>query len=226
MQVDKFKSEGILMLDPLTSSQVDDVLTYLKSKPVFCGRHVVQGDTKFSTWDEAKASNVLCWKLGDVVTAPHLLERALATIDFAAEYLGTPTPYLYSMNIFVTRPGQAVRPDIQDWHRDTDDKKFLPMFFYLTDVGPDARQELRVDDRVCAIEGPRGTTFFSDTMREHRGLKPQHTERIIGWARWGVSNPPPSYTWDKLSAIPAAALGDRYPIAARLQESLKLLVTP
>ena len=138
---------------------------------------------------------------------PHVLERALAEIDFAAEYLGAP-PLLYSMNFFATRPGQPVRPDIQAFHRDTDDVKFLPMFFYLSDVGEDARQELRVDDRVVGIEGKRGTVFFSDTMREHRGLKPVTGERIIAWARFGVSNPP-----EVVQMGPASA--DRRPAARR-----------
>ena len=223
-RVDAFRRDGFLMLDPLTGGQVDKVLSFLKGRQVFNGRHVVQGDTTgFSSWDAAAGSNVLAWTLGDAVLAPHLLERALATRDFAAEYLGVETPYLYSMNVFLTRPGQAVRPDIQDFHRDGDDIRFLPMFFYLTDVGPDARQELRFDGKTIFIEGPRGTTFFSDTMREHCGLKPQHNERIIAWARWGITAPPPSYLWDKLAAIDAALLGDRYPTDPALRESIKLL---
>jgi hypothetical protein len=140
-----------------------------------------------------------------------------------AEYLGVETPLLYSMNCFVTRPGEAVRPDIQDFHRDADDVKFLPMFFYLSDVGKDGRQELRIGDHVVGIEGKRGTVFFSDTMREHRGLKPMTDQRIVAWARFGISNPPESYKWDRLQPIDKALLGERYPADARLRESIKLL---
>lgn len=222
--VDVFRAEGWLDLPSLSPHQVDEVLGFLKSREVFNGRHVVQGDTEgFSSWEAAAGANVLCWRLGDAVTAPHLLERALGMTDFAAEYLGVETPLLYSMNVFCTRPGQPVRPDIQDWHRDSDDVRFLPMFFYLTDVGPDARQELRFDGREVAIDGPAGTVFLSDTMREHRGLKPQTSERIIAWARWGVSDPPASYQWDRLVPIDAALLGDRYPADPRLRESIKLI---
>lgn len=224
-EVEQFRREGFRRLDPLSGRQVDEVLGYLKSRPVFNGRHVVQGDVSgFSSWDDAAGSNVLAWTLADAVLMPHVLERALAMTDFAAEYLGVPIPLLYSMNVFCTRPGQPVRPDIQDWHRDQDDYRFLPMFFYLTDVGPDARQELRVDGREIGIDGPRGTVFLSDTMREHRGLKPQHSERIVGWARWGVSDPPESYKWDKLEATDRALLGDRYPSDPRLRESIHLVV--
>ena len=223
-RIEAFRERGVLMLEPLSSEQLDETLGFLKSREVFNGRHVVQGDVSgFSSWEAAAGSNVLCWRLGDAVLAPNLLERALGMTDFAAEYLGVDVPLLYSMNVFCTRPGQPVRPDIQDWHRDTDDVRFLPMFFYLTDVGPDARQELRVGDKVESIEGPRGTIFLSDTMREHRGRKPQTAERIVAWARWGISNPPASYQWDKLGPIDAALLGGRYPQDSRLRESIRLL---
>jgi hypothetical protein len=223
-RVQRFQREGWLNLDPLTNQQVDEVLTWLRSRPVFVGRHVVQADTEFTTWDAAADANVLCWTLETAVLAPHLLERALAEFDFAAEYLGTPNPLLYSMNVFVTRPGQPVRPDIQDFHRDTDDVKFLPMFSYLTDVWSDACQQIRVDNEVLVIEGLRGTTFFSDTMREHRGLKPQRNERIIAWARWCVSDPPASYKWDKLAPADARLLGDRYLAQPpRIRNAMKLV---
>lgn len=223
-RIDDLRRAGTIMLDPLTPAQVGEVLAFLKGRDVFNSRHVVQGDVDgFSSWEAAAASNVVAWRLGDAVLCPHLLERALAMTDFAAEYLGVATPYLYSMNVFCTRPGQPVRPDIQDWHRDGDDVRFLPMFFYLTDVGPDARQELRFEGGGAAIEGPAGTTFFSDTMREHRGLKPRRAERIIAWARWGISDPPASYQWDRLQPIDKALLGERYPADQRLRESIKLL---
>ena len=222
--LDTFRTNGFLMLPPFSEIQVDEIMGYLKSREVFSGRHVVQGDTEgFSSWDDAAGANVLCWRLADAVLAPHIFERAIGMFDFAVEYLETDKPYLYSMNIFGTRPGLANRPDIQDFHRDTDDSKFLPMFFYLTDVGADARQELRVGDQTVGIEGPRGTVFLSDTMREHRGLKPQTSERIIGWARYGISCPPESYCWDKLAPVDAALLGDRYPADPRLREAIKLV---
>ena len=121
-RIDDLRRAGTIMLDPLTPAQVGEVLAFLKGRDVFNSRHVVQGDVDgFSSWEAAAASNVVAWRLGDAVLCPHLLERALAMTDFAAEYLGVATPYLYSMNVFCTRPGQPVRPDIQDWHRDGDE---------------------------------------------------------------------------------------------------------
>jgi hypothetical protein len=223
-RVEAFKSSGVLVLDPLTPQQVEDALHWLHNRPVFVGRHVVQGDTEFTTWTNAAQANVLCWTLETAVLTPGILERALAEIEFASEYLGVETPYLYSCNFFCTRPGEPVRPDIQEFHRDTDDVKFLPMFFYLTDVGMDGAQELRTHSTYnTVVIGDAGKVFFSDTMREHRGLKPQHSERIVGWARWGISDPPESYKWDRLQPIDARLLGDRYPVSPRLQEAIKLI---
>lgn len=225
--VSSFRDTGYRYIGDLTERQLAETWAFLKSREVFNGRHVVQADTTgFSSWEDAAAANVICWRMGDAVLAPHLLEFALAWTDFAAEYLGVATPLLYSMNVFTTRPGEIVRPDIQDWHKDSDDVRFMPMFFYLSDVGDDGAQELRNDagEIIAHITGPAGTVFLSDTMRDHRGLKPQNAERTIAWARWGVSDPPPSYVWDRLESIDKALLGDRYPTDARLQESIKLIV--
>lgn len=79
------------------------------------------------------------------------------------------------------------------------------------------------DGRVHHISGPAGTTFFSNTMLEHRGLPPTQ-ERIMFWARWGVSDRPASYGWDKLHPVPSEGIPD-YPSDPRLRESLRLLIT-
>lgn len=214
---------GFAKVDPLLVDDAEEALAYLKSRPVYPGNHVLSNTGAPGPWEQHVEANVVCWHMHDAILAPHLWERALGLTPVAAQYLETSTPWLYSINAFCTRPGQPVRPDIQDWHRDSDDVKFLPLFCYLTDVGEDGAQQLRAPSGDLSITGPVGTTFFSNTMLEHRGLKPIHEERIVWWARWGVSPEPASYVWDKLEPLPKERLGDRYPKDPWLQNSIRLV---
>ena len=216
---------GYARVPPLSDDQVDDVRHYLSMQPIYPGCHVRHGAGPATRWDRRGESAVACWDMQDAILAPHLLELALRQTDDVAEYLGVDVPLLYSINAFCTQPGTDVRPDIQDWHRDADDAKFLPLFVYLTDVGDDAAQQVRGSRGEHSITGSRGTAFFSNTMLEHRGLRPKTSERIIWWSRWGVSDPPASYLWDGLRPINNAMLGNRYPTDPRLQQSIRLVAS-
>lgn len=175
-------------------------------------------------------SECYCTGMDAVILAPALLERGLAVRDVAAAFLHTPTPFAYSMNAFWTRPGPAgTRPDIQEFHRDMDDPAgFLAMFVYLTDVlrDEDGPHELKGPDGAARrVYGPAGTMFLASTYNEHRGIKPSRagSARGIAWLRWGLSDPPPSYVWDRNEPISAALLGARMPADPVLRHSLHLL---
>ena len=175
----------------------------------------------------------------DVVTAPNFFELALATYSAAQEYFGE-LPLLYSVNAFWTQPasGQLPYVDTHYWHRDGDDRKQLVMFMFGTDGGVHRYQrgshcltdaELGYDpaepppERVATVTGKAGTVFFADTSGLHvgdRALAP----RLLLWARWGVSDPPESYRWDRLEAVPRDLLGDRYPADEALQRAIRLVV--
>ena len=177
--------------------------------------------------EEAAASEYVCVETADAIMAPHLLERGLLTIDVAAAYLGRDPPVGYSMNAFWTRPGPAFQADIQGFHVDTDDDRFLAMFVYLTDVLDDdcGPHDLEGPDSIVrTMRGPAGTAFLADTRLRHRGRKPQRGERGIAWFRWGVSDRPPANVWDKIEPVAAERMGQRYPQDSRLREAVKLLV--
>ena len=219
--LDEFNEAGVTMLPPLSASQTAAAVSHLKSRPVRPGCHVWHAAGAPRPWDDALSETVLCWHHYDVMSAPHLLKHALAQTNLAAQIVGRDPPILYSINAFCTRPANHLRPDIQDWHRDSDDTKFVPMFVFLTDGNV---QEVRRDDGAeVRVTGPAGTSFFSNTMWNHRGLLPTQ-ERILFWARWGVSEPPESYKWDNLHPVPSEGIPD-YPSDPRLRESLRFLVT-
>jgi hypothetical protein len=227
----ELRQSGVARLEPMTVDEVGQTNAWLMSRPVFRDAHVPQtarnrGDFLPVDRSLTGASEYVCVHTDAAILAPHLLERGLATIDLAAEYLGRDPPVGYSMNAFWTRPGPTIRSDIQEFHRDADDARFLALFFYLTDVSTpeDGAHDLRgPDGTVHTVVGPAGTVFLADTSNEHMGRKPRRRERGIAWFRFGVSDRPPAGVWDKIEPIEAARLGERYPADPRLREAIKLL---
>lgn len=79
------------------------------------------------------------YRLQDTLAAPGIAEAftARAMVSVARDYLGF-DPVIYSVNAFWTLPGHE-RVGIQKWHRDFDDRpgKFLTLFLFLTETGPE-----------------------------------------------------------------------------------------
>jgi hypothetical protein len=239
--LDRLRKQGFAVLDPLTPDDFRELDGYLRSLPVYLDAHVPA--TAHNRRDaginvipnipvprsQSGASECVCIPTSDAIRAPFLFERALALTDIAAAYLGRDPPVCYSANAFWTRPGPAsTRPDIQEFHVDTDDDRFLVMFVYLSHVFDDADgpQDLYgPGDVLYTIRGQAGTVFLADTSRLHRGRKPTSGERGIAWFRWGVSDRPPANVWDRVEPIPVADMGGRYPDDLRLRESMRLLVS-
>ncbi len=216
----------------LSPEKIAETNTFLLSRPVYADAHVPQTARNLHRGpvgrNDAQTSECLCVHTWDAIRAPHLLEIALEYTPFAAEYLDVERSVAYSMNAFWTRPGPAAtRADIQELHCDQDDDRFLAMFVFLTDVltDEDGPQELAGPNNILRrIYGPAGTVFLSDTMRPHRGLKPRSRERGIWWFRWGISERPAAYVWDKIEPLEARCLGNRYPTDTATRDLLRLLI--
>lgn len=230
------RTTGFAVLSPLDG--IEETNAFLLSRPVYVDAHVPQtarnrprlsDDTTRFERRLAENSECVCVHTDDAILAPNIFERALAMTDVAAAYLDCEPPVAYSANAFWTRPGPApLRDDIQAFHVDRDDVRFLAMFVYLTDVlaAEDGPQDLEGPDGVVrTIFGPAGTVFLADTSRSHRGRKPLQAERGLAWWRWGVSERPEANRWDKIEPVAAARLAGRYPEDLRLRESIRLLVT-
>lgn len=228
------RAVGFAVLHPLDG--IGETLDFLLSRPVYIDAHVPQtarnrgGPRCDRTHPFAAESECVCVHTDDAILAPHVMERALGLTDVAAAYLDCEPPVAYSANAFWTRPGPApTRGDIQEFHVDSDDERFLAMFVYLTDVlsDVDGPQDLYGPDGVCrTITGPAGTVFLADTSRMHRGRKPLHRERGLAWWRWGVSERPEANRWDQIEPVASSRLAGRYPSDLRLRESIRLLVRP
>lgn len=244
--LDDLARQGYAMVEPLTTAQVADVMKFLKGRLIYPDCHVRYNAGKPAPFDTFPDKHVLCSHNHDVMKAPHMFEHALKYTDVAARFLGVDPPVMFSCNVFWTRPGGEVRPDIQAFHRDIDDVRFLPLFILLTDVTTweDGAQEIQYPPvpegqtpNVQRIMGPAGTAWLADTSNLHRGILPRYNERAISWWRWGVTPDPKAaiaegripghaYVWDLLDPMKPYRLGPgRYPTDPRLRESIKLLVS-
>lgn len=219
----------------LGCAQAREIADYLRASPCYPGHVKVYGDGVARPFDEtAEMTDVWCHDMETIVLAPYVWDLAISMLPTVARYLDA-RPHLYSMNAFWTRPSDAPpRVDLQSWHRDQDDSKFLALFIYGTDVlnehdGPHLFKvgtHLGKDDGgiVHPVYGPAGTAFLADTRGLHMGLKPINRDpRLLIWARWGVSERPWSYGQDQLSPVDAGLLGDRYPADPETRDLVRLV---
>jgi hypothetical protein len=199
---------------------VKEIREYLAPLRVWANAHVRRlsgglGPTTEDLLVEGYHGNSLaCYDLATAVRAPMLLPYALSLAPLAEEYLEH-EPVLYSMNIWWALPAGNLRPETQAWHRDSDDTKFVVVFFYLTPVDTDGQHQYIVgshrdeamqpsEERTITYGGPAGTVFVEDGRGLHRGLKPEKRPRLAAWARFGVSDHPLSYGVDGLEPCEAS----------------------
>ncbi len=223
--IDDLNRDGIIVLSH--RMDVTRFVDYLSRCPVY-ENHVRQGKEEKGPLG---SHPWMCHYMHDVIMAPDWFEIALTYTSFAEAYLDQ-DPVLYSLNVFYTEPGVEPKGDIQDWHRDSDDTNFLALFLYCTDVLTkyDGPHQFKTGSHLGAengpvkqVYGPKGTMFFTASKGFHRGLVPKSGRRMIAWARWGVSERPPAYDWDKLSPLPRELLGNRYPDDLLLQKQIRLV---
>ena len=220
--------QGISRLTPIPHGAVQEIRDALAPLPQWQG-HVKKQGTPIG-----ENPTATCWQQADVIRIPHLFELALDLLSIVEGYLGE-EPVLYSFNVFTTYPkeGQG-QGDIQEFHTDKDDRKFVACFLYLTDVYREedgahqfqqgTQQGKAESGSIRTMLGPAGTTFLSDTSGFHRGLRPEAAPRTVAWIRWGVGDPPSAVVWDSLTPIDKALLGDRYPTDERVQRIVRWVV--
>jgi len=230
---------GIIKTKPRMSEQmVGEYRKYLSAKPVYRAHTKAYSDGVGTTVDDAlEKSEVACYDMASVITAPHVWEMGVLYLRAAEAYFNEPAK-IYSLNAFWVGPGKADIQGIQNWHRDQDDRKFLALFIYGSDVleeadGPhlfkkgthvrNGNGDSAVEDgEVETIYGPAGTMFLADTFGFHRGIKPARGKRLLSWVRYCVSEPPAIHAFDHPEPAPLAAMAGRVP--AELEERVRMVV--
>ncbi len=141
----------------------------------------------------------------DVIAAPHLLEFANRPeiLAIAEAFLGC-RPTIGYIAAWWSYPTAVGPQQAENFHRDVDDWKFLKLFVYLTDVGPDNGPHINMrgsaqkdalrkirrfeDDEVLVElgaethmvnEGLAGTGFFENTSGVHKGQPVKAGNRLM-----------------------------------------------
>jgi len=124
----------------LADEQVGEILAFLSERPVV-GDYVASGaDTPLLDKTAAQTSDLphVSYPLKDVLLAPHLLELANSRfmLGLAQSYLGC-VPTLYLVNLMIAHPNREPTANVQTFHRDHDDYRFVTLFVFLSDIERD-----------------------------------------------------------------------------------------
>jgi hypothetical protein len=222
----KLRQDGYALLPTVARARVDRIRAYLRDEDV------LDADGRRQRFERLPyGMATAAYSLGTVLGCPDVCElvNAVPVLDLAARYLGC-KPTLSSLGIRWSLPGGRTPSDIQHFHRDVDDWRFIKVFVYLTDVaengGPHTyvvgshrttgRMRVRAYDRedvsrrygaqnVQAITGPAGTSFVADTYGIHMGSVPAEQPRLILQAQYSLL-PIYAFRYDPVKASGAAVM--------------------
>jgi hypothetical protein len=203
----RLEKKGLIALPALVTPEwVDKVRAYLDGKEV-----VAKGKTMplnqitpdVTIADYSLLTVMSCPLIVALINAPEVL-------SLAGAYLGC-CPTLSSVGLRWSFPSNAEASDVQRFHRDPDDWRFVKLFVYLTDVdessGPHvyvqgshrANVEIRArshdlaqiekrfgPDAAKTVMGPRGTAFMADTAGIHMGKPPSDRPRLMLIAQYSL----------------------------------------
>ena len=136
----RLRDEGCAALGQLLDeSQCREIEDYFRARPCFNTHVPVYSDQiPRSLADGRRAGHYGSYRWSDIAPAPHLVETALRPdlLALASDYLGC-LPTIYSIHAWWTFAAKPTPAQTHRVHRDLDDFRFLAVFIYLTDVGPD-----------------------------------------------------------------------------------------
>ena len=186
----------------LDDAQCDDIRNYLRDKLLFDRDRVQDG---FALAGARPGVRVADYHLRDVIACPHILALANSPplLGLAARYLGCkPTISALGLRWSFPLPGQG--SDLQLFHRDSEDWRYLKVLVYLTDVDNDAGPHVYLhgshltqapvrlrfySDReivdtygaemLLTATGTRGFCFAVDTAGIHKGTPPALRPRLM-----------------------------------------------
>jgi hypothetical protein len=229
--VASLQREGWVGLEPLLAPpQITNILAFLEKKKV------IGGGRSFLATQAPDDVLYAAYSLIDVLACPHVLSliNNAEVLQIARVYLGC-HPTISFLGLTWSFPSPFANPtvDVQCFHRDPDDWRFLKLFVYLTDVDeqsgphelvmgshrsagrifstPYTNEELERSygrDSMMKIIGPKGTTFFADTWSIHKGHVPITRPRLLLQVEYSLL---PIMKWDYLPLpVPGSQLVDRY----------------
>ena len=204
---ERLEQKGLIALPGLVTPEwVDKVRTYLDGKDI-------QAKNRTMTLDQVPPDVTIAdYSLLTVMSCPLIvaLINAPEVLSLAGAYLGC-SPTLSSVGLRWSFPSAAEASDVQRFHRDPDDWRFVKLFVYLTDVDEKSGPHIYVQgshrtdvelrarshdltqiertfgpDAVQTVTGPRGTAFMADTAGIHMGRPPSDRPRLMLIAQYSL----------------------------------------
>lgn len=209
----------------LLGDQCDDIHTWLQDKPL------TDRDRKRAPFTLAQAPagvRVADYHLHDVIACPHLLALANSPqlLGLAARHMGC-KPTISALGLRWSFPVPGNDSDLQAFHRDSEDWRYLKVLVYLTDVDLDAGPHVYLQgshltqapvrlrfysdkeivatygaDQLLTATGTRGFCFAVDTAGIHKGTAPRRLPRLMLQIQYSLL---PSYAY-QYEPAPAPAL--------------------
>lgn len=199
---------GLVSLPELVSKDVlESALSYLEDKQLKTsdGRMVRLQDIPSDV-------TIADYPLETVLACPAIIEliNAAPVLALAGSYLGC-SPTLSSVGLRWSFPSASGPCDVQRFHRDPDDWRFVKLFIYLTDVDHESGPHVYVQgshktgrgirahsydaeklkkqygkDSITPVMGKTGTAFMADTNGIHMGAPPRHRPRLLLAAQYSL----------------------------------------
>ena len=217
--VKELKEKGVLILEPfLTKKQVTDMYSYFLTKDCydFYGMH-----ERFSLKSIPEHVKLGRHTTEDNLRCPHMVDLVTndKLLNMASEYLGAPATLSLLLPLW-SFPNTADNPiNMQLFHRDSDDYKFVKFFIFLNDVAkgegeqiyikgsndgkklPQSLYEIRrytsneiysffSKEQSLTLTGSAGTNWFADTYGIHRGTQPKTNKRLLLQLQFTLSEVP------------------------------------
>jgi hypothetical protein len=186
----------------LSAEQCADIHSFLKDKSL-SDRYA--SHERFTIAKRPDWARMAEYGLADIINCPHILDLAnnARLLGLAEQYLRC-KPTLSSLMLRWSFPTDTPVGNVQRFHRDSDDWRYLKIMVYLTDVteldGPHvyvlgthkeaAPIRIKVEDdetvhrrygkeAVKIVTGSKGIGFAVDTAGIHKGEVPQERPRLM-----------------------------------------------
>lgn len=192
----------------LDATQVAEARAWLAKCKVF---DMVRPGTPFALEDRPDGLRIACYGVEDIVGCPHLLElmNRPAILSAVGAYLGC-APTIAAITLRWSFPSSGLGQNIQRFHRDPDDWRFLKLLTYLTDVDagsgphvfitgshreagtlrsnllPDAEAAKRYGGKIHEAFGSAGFGFLADTYGWHKGGVPTDRPRLLLTVQYSI----------------------------------------
>ncbi|WP_334188575.1 phytanoyl-CoA dioxygenase family protein [Noviherbaspirillum sp.] len=182
--------------------QVADIHAFLRPKLLAARRSNI---TPFTIDQVPDGVRIADYAMKDIIDSPHILALANSPslLRIASSYIGC-KPTISALGLRWSFPSMATGTDVQAFHRDSDDWRYMKILVYLTDVddqaGPhmfvkgthtarlSARlqhykdadiQEKYGSERTMIATGKAGFGFAVDTSGIHKGQVPVRDARLM-----------------------------------------------